>query len=299
MENSKAIATPSRTKDILKKFGFSFKKSLGQNFIIDVNVMKNIVEQAGIGSSTGVIEIGPGIGALTEQLAQRADRVVAFEIDQRLIPVLKETLSPYENVTVIHQDILKANIPEVIDEQFTEQQEIKVVANLPYYITTPILMNLLMARIPVSSITVMIQKEVAERMSAKPKTKEYGSLTIAIQYYTESQIVMNVPKSVFMPQPNVNSAVLQLKMRSNPPVEVKDETFFFELVQASFGQRRKTLMNNLIRHFKGKLDKSNIVEVLAQSNIDGSRRGESLTIEEFATLANTFIDKQNLTNSQP
>ncbi|WP_068675848.1 16S rRNA (adenine(1518)-N(6)/adenine(1519)-N(6))-dimethyltransferase RsmA [Oceanobacillus sp. Castelsardo] len=285
---SNYIATPSRTKEILNKYKFTFKKSLGQNFLVDVNILKNIVRHAGINKDSGAIEIGPGIGALTEQLAIHADKVVAFEIDQRLLPILKDTLGDYSNINLIHQDILEANVKEVIEENFAQNQPVHVVANLPYYITTPILMKLVRDKLPVSSITVMIQKEVAERMAAKPNTKSYGSLTIALQYYTSAEVVMIVPKTVFMPQPNVDSAILKLEMREKPPVHVEDEDFFFELVKSSFAQRRKTLQNNLKSYFKDKYDKDMITDILQQSGIDAKRRGESLSIEEFAHLANTF-----------
>ncbi|QAS52743.1 16S rRNA (adenine(1518)-N(6)/adenine(1519)-N(6))-dimethyltransferase RsmA [Halobacillus litoralis] len=285
---SKAVATPTRTKEILKTYGFSFKKSLGQNFLIDVNILKNIIEEAGIDQTVGAIEIGPGIGALTEQLAQHADRVVAFEIDQRLLPILEETLEGHNNVNVINQDILKADVERVIKEHFEQGQQVRVVANLPYYITTPILMKLLMDRLPIDSITVMIQKEVADRMAASPNTKSYGSLSIAVQYYTEAEVVLNVPKTVFMPQPNVDSSVLHLEMRTAPPVQLEDEEFFFDVVKATFGQRRKTLMNNLARHFKGEMDKQEIRDRLEKVGIDPSRRGESLAMEEFASLANVL-----------
>lgn len=271
--NNKAIATPTRTKEILKNYGFSFKKSLGQNFLIDVNILTNIIAEAGIDDTTAAIEIGPGIGALTEQLARHADKVVAFEIDQRLLPILGETLSEYNNVHIINEDILKADVAGMIEEHFEEGQKIRVVANLPYYITTPILMKLLMDRLPVDSITVMIQKEVADRMAAEPNTKSYGSLSIAVQYYTKARVALNVPKTVFMPQPNVDSSVLHLEMREEPPVHVDDESFFFDVVKATFGQRRKTLMNNLARHFKGTLDKEEIRSRLAEVNIDPQRRG--------------------------
>ncbi|MGV2623190.1 UNVERIFIED_CONTAM: 16S rRNA (adenine(1518)-N(6)/adenine(1519)-N(6))-dimethyltransferase RsmA [Halobacillus marinus] len=284
--NNKAIATPTRTKEILKNYGFSFKKSLGQNFLIDVNILTNIIAEAGIDDTTAAIEIGPGIGALTEQLARHADKVVAFEIDQRLLPILGETLSEYNNVHIINEDILKADVAGMIDEHFEEGQKIRVVANLPYYITTPILMKLLMDRLPVDSITVMIQKEVADRMAAEPNTKSYGSLSIAVQYYTKARVALNVPKTVFMPQPNVDSSVLHLEMREEPPVHVDDESFFFDVVKATFGQRRKTLMNNLARHFKGTFDKEEIRSRLAEVNIDPQRRGESLSMDEFASLAN-------------
>lgn len=286
--NNKAVATPTRTKEILGKYGFAFKKSLGQNFLVDVNILKNIIEQAGIDKQTGAIEIGPGIGALTEQLALHADQVVAFEIDQRLVPILEDTLSDYDNVKIINEDILKADIEKAVSEQFRSGQQVHVVANLPYYITTPILMKLLMDRLPIDSITVMIQKEVADRMAAQPNTKSYGSLSIAVQYYTEAQVVMNVPKTVFMPQPNVDSSVLHLKMRPQPPVLLDDEDFFFDVVKATFGQRRKTLMNNLARHFKGKMNKEELQKHLDQIGIDPKRRGESLSMQEFADLANVL-----------
>ncbi|UOQ44682.1 16S rRNA (adenine(1518)-N(6)/adenine(1519)-N(6))-dimethyltransferase RsmA [Halobacillus salinarum] len=289
--NNKAVATPTRTKEILQNYGFAFKKSLGQNFLIDVNILKNIIRHAGIDKEAGAIEIGPGIGALTEQLGQHADKVVAFEIDQRLLPILNETLAPYENIHIINEDILKSDIRKVIGAHFSKEQPVRVVANLPYYITTPILMKLLMDRLPIDSITVMIQKEVADRMAAEPNSKSYGSLSIAVQYYTTAEIVMNVPKTVFMPQPNVDSSVLHLRMRAEPPVQVKDEDFFFEVVKASFGQRRKTLMNNLARHFSGKMNKQAIQEHLNEVGIDPKRRGESLSMEEFALLADILYKK--------
>ncbi|MRH45001.1 16S rRNA (adenine(1518)-N(6)/adenine(1519)-N(6))-dimethyltransferase RsmA [Aquibacillus halophilus] len=292
MSRQKAIATPNKTKEILNKFGFSFKKSLGQNFLIDVNILERIIHHAGINKQTGTIEIGPGMGALTEQLAIHSNRVVAIEIDQRLVPILKETLEDYSNVEIVNEDILKANISKIIDSNFETDQKIKVVANLPYYITTPILMKLLMDRLPVSSFTVMIQKEVAERMAAQPNTKSYGSLSIAVQYYTHASVVMNVPKTVFMPQPNVDSSVLHLEVRDSPPVEVEDEEFFFNLVQACFGQRRKTLRNNLARHFSSTLNKEQIEIHLNKAEIDGTRRGESLNMEEFARLARAFTIKE-------
>lgn len=290
MVNDKAIATPFRTKEILNKYGFSFKKSLGQNFIVDTNILTNILKAAGVTEDVGVIEIGPGIGALTEQIAKQAERVVAFELDQRLDPILKDTLKPYTNVNIIFQDVLKADLKEVMNERFEQNQQVKVVANLPYYVTTPILMRLLMSNLSIESITVMMQKEVADRMAAKPNTKSYGSLSIAVQYYTEAHVALHVPKTVFMPQPNVDSAVLHLQLREQPLVEVTDESFFFNLVQASFAQRRKTLRNNLARHFKDKLTKESLEEKLNSIGIDGRRRAESLTIEEFAQLANGFVN---------
>src|SRR5690625_1425199 len=276
INSNRYIATPSKTKDILNKYKFSFKKSLGQNFLIDVNILSNIIEQADINDTTGVIEIGPGIGALTEQLAIHAEKVVAYEIDQRLLPILEDTLSDYQNVTIIHEDILQANVRDVIKKHFRPKQKVQIVANLPYYITTPILMKLLEDRLPISALTVMIQKEVAERMAAKPNSKAYGSLSIAVQYYTKAEVVMTVPKSVFMPQPNVDSSILRLTMRENPPVHVEDEGYFFSIIKASFAQRRKTLRNNLSRFLKETYDKEMISKVLNKCGIDGARRGESL-----------------------
>ncbi|SFD72858.1 dimethyladenosine transferase [Lentibacillus persicus] len=284
---AKWIATPNRTREILDTYNIFFKKSLGQNFIIDVNILNNIIQKAGIDKNAGVIEIGPGIGGLTEQLAVNADKVLAYEIDQRLLPVLENTLRAYENIRIVHQDILEANVNEMVKQFFSYEQPIHVVANLPYYITTPILMKLLRESLPVNSFTVMIQKEVADRMAAEPNSKTYGSLSIAVQYYTEANVVMHVPKTVFMPPPNVDSGVLKLTRRQKPPVQVDDEDYFFSIVQACFAQRRKTLRNNLKQHFKT-ADKVKISEALDKAGIDGARRGESLTMQELAVLANTF-----------
>lgn len=288
MTKPKYIATPTQTKEILEGYAFFFKKSLGQNFLIDVNTLNGLIRTAGINKKSGVIEIGPGIGALTEQLAIHADSVTAFEIDQRLLPILHDTLKQYDNIRFINQDILKADVQQTIQESFHPEQEVHIVANLPYYITTPILMKLLQERLPIASLTVMIQKEVAERMSAGPDTKSYGSLSIAVQYYTVADVVMHVPKTVFMPQPNVDSSVLKLTKRKVPPVEVHDEQFFFTVVQAAFVRRRKTLRNNLIHHFQASMAKETINKMLDRSGIDGTRRGESLTMEEFSRLANTL-----------
>ncbi|AXI32158.1 16S rRNA (adenine(1518)-N(6)/adenine(1519)-N(6))-dimethyltransferase [Priestia megaterium] len=286
----KDIATPNRTKEILKKYGFTFKKSLGQNFLIDTNILHRIVDHAQITEETGAIEIGPGIGALTEQLAKRAKKVLAFEIDQRLLPILADTLSPYPNAKVIHQDVLKADLKETLEQEFENIEDLMVVANLPYYVTTPILMKLLEEQIPVRGIVVMLQKEVADRIAAKPGTKEYGSLSIAIQYYTEAETVMIVPKTVFNPQPNVDSAVIRLLRRPKPAVEVQDEAFFFQVVRASFGQRRKTILNNLVNNLpNGKQKKADIEQALATAEIDPKRRGETLSIQEFGTLSDQLL----------
>ncbi|WP_243555800.1 16S rRNA (adenine(1518)-N(6)/adenine(1519)-N(6))-dimethyltransferase RsmA [Priestia megaterium] len=286
----KDIATPNRTKEILKKYGFTFKKSLGQNFLIDTNILRRIVDHAEITEETGAIEIGPGIGALTEQLAKRAKKVLAFEIDQRLLPILADTLSPYPNAKVIHQDVLKADLKGTLEQEFENIEDLMVVANLPYYVTTPILMKLLEEQIPVRGIVVMLQKEVADRIAAKPGTKEYGSLSIAIQYYTEAETVMIVPKTVFNPQPNVDSAVIRLLRRPKPAVEVQDEAFFFQVVRASFGQRRKTILNNLVNNLpNGKQKKADIEQALSTAEIDPKRRGETLSIQEFGKLSDQLL----------
>ncbi|MBS8266957.1 16S rRNA (adenine(1518)-N(6)/adenine(1519)-N(6))-dimethyltransferase RsmA [Mesobacillus boroniphilus] len=285
----KDIATPMRTKEILDKYGFSFKKSLGQNFLIDTNILNRIVDHAELTDHSGAIEIGPGIGALTEQLAKRAEKVVAFEIDQRLLPILEDTLSPYPNVKVIHSDVLKADVQAVMKQEFEKQEDVMVVANLPYYVTTPILMKLLEERLPIRGIVCMLQKEVGDRISAKPGTKEYGSLSIAVQYYTKAETVMIVPKTVFMPQPNVDSAVIRLTLHDEPPVKVKDEKFFFHVTRSSFAQRRKTILNNLTSQLPdGKQKKESIQAALRQAGVEESRRGETLTIEEFAQLSNAL-----------
>lgn len=287
----KDIATPIRTKAILEKYGFSFKKSLGQNFLIDTNILNRIVDHAGLTKESGAIEIGPGIGALTEQLAKNCQKVVAFEIDQRLIPILKDTLSPYPHVKVIHEDVLKADVLSVMESEFKEIDDVMVVANLPYYVTTPIIMKLLEDQLPIRGIVCMLQKEVADRISAKPGTKEYGSLSIAVQYYTMAEIVMIVPKTVFVPQPNVDSAVIRLTRRQTPIVDVKDEAFFFQVTRASFAQRRKTLLNNLQSGLKnGKEKKELILSILEEVQIEPSRRGETLSIEEFARLSDALYD---------
>lgn len=288
---NKDIATPVRTREILEKYGFSFKKSLGQNFLIDPNVLKNIVSHAGLSEKVGVIEIGPGIGALTEHLARNAGKVVAFEIDGRLLPVLEDTLSPYTNVTIIHQDILEADLVQVMKEHFANYDQVVVVANLPYYVTTPIIMKFLLGNVPVSGMIVMMQKEVADRITASPGTKAYGSLSIAIQYYMDADVAMIVPKTVFMPQPNVESAVLRLMRKDKLPAEVKDEAFLFEVSRGSFVQRRKTILNNLQSSLpKGKLKKEQILEAFERSGINPGRRGETLSIEEFAKLSNELYD---------
>lgn len=283
------IATPTRTKQLLDQYGFKFKKSLGQNFLVDTNVIRNIIDAAGIDKTSGVIEIGPGMGSLTEQLAKHAKHVLAFEIDQRLIPILGETLSPYDNVTVINEDILKADVASAIETHLHDCDEIFVVANLPYYITTPILMGLLEKHLNINSYVVMMQKEVGERLSAAPSTKAYGSLSIAVQYYTDVKRIMVVPKGVFMPPPNVDSLVVKLTTLESPRVDVEDETLFFKLTRGAFVQRRKTILNNYMSLIQdSKEHKARIVEWLEASGVAPSRRGESLDLNDYAQLSNNM-----------
>ena len=289
MKDNRDIATPSKTREILKRHGFTFKKSLGQNFLTEPNILRKIVETGDIDENTNVIEVGPGIGALTEHLARSAHQVLAFEIDDRLIPVLQDTLREYPNVTVRHQDVLAANLPQVAKEVFTKELPIKVVANLPYYITTPIMMHFLESDLAVAEMVVMMQKEVADRISAAPGTKAYGSLTIAVQYYMEAKLAFIVPKTVFVPQPNVDSAILKLTRRPQPAVTVTSEKEFFKLTKAAFQLRRKTLWNNLL-HSYGKDDAAKVwlTASLEQAEIDPKRRGETLSLEEFARLSNAM-----------
>lgn len=282
------IATPARTREVMKKYDIATKKSLGQNFLIDLNILRSIVNAAELDETKGALEIGPGIGALTQQLAKQAGKVVAVEIDQRLLPVLAETLGEYPNASVIHGDVLKLDLSEVWKEHFQSVSGVSVVANLPYYVTTPIIMKLLEERLPLENIVVMIQKEVADRMAAKPGTKDYGSLSVAVQYYCEPQVVIKVPHTVFIPQPNVESAVIRLRVRQSPPVAVEDETFYFEVVQASFAQRRKTISNNLLSRFFTKETKPAMEKALQEAGIDPARRGETLSLEEFAALSSAL-----------
>lgn len=287
-ERTEGIASPSRTKQLLQKHGFTFKKSLGQNFLIDGNILRNIVAASAPSAFKGALEIGPGIGALTERLASQFGRVVAVEIDQRLLPMLEEALADHPNVTVVHGDILKVDLSRLFEAYFGGVERVSVVANLPYYVTTPIVMKLLEERLPLDSIVVMVQKEVADRFAASPGTKDYGSLSIAVQYYTEPEMVMRVPHTVFIPQPNVESAVVKLKVREQPLVHVTDEALFFNLVQAAFAQRRKTLLNNLEARFFPERGKEACRSFLLACGIQPERRGETLAISEYAALANAL-----------
>lgn len=284
-----SIATPSKTKALMKKYDLSLKKSLGQNFLIDQNILQHIVQAAELNEASAVLEIGPGIGALTERLAQTAGRVVAVEIDQRLLGALTEVMQPYEHVSIVHGDILKLDLTSLFQEQFATYDEVNVVANLPYYVTTPIIMGLLEAKLPLRHIVVMIQKEVAERMTAQPGGKDYGSLSIAVQYYCEAELVTIVPHTVFIPQPKVDSAVIRLKMRTQPAVEVSDETHFFNTVRASFAQRRKTIFNNLGAAFFDKETKPQLRTILEACDIDPGRRAETLSLEEYARLSDALL----------
>lgn len=283
------IADYSVTRAVLERHGFTFKKSFGQNFLTDTNILQKIVDTAEIDKNVNVIEIGPGIGALTEFLAENAAEVMAFEIDDRLIPILADTLRDFDNVKVINEDILKSDLQSRIKEFANPDLPIKVVANLPYYITTPILMHLIESKIPFAEFVVMMQKEVADRISAEPNTKAYGSLSIAVQYYMTAKVAFVVPRTVFVPAPNVDSAILKMTRREQPLVQVKDEDFFFRVSKISFVHRRKTLWNNLTSHF-GKADetKSKLEQALEIAEIKPSIRGEALSIAEFAKLADAL-----------
>ena len=283
------IADYSVTKAVLERHGFTFKKSFGQNFLTDTNILQKIVDTAEIDDQVNVIEIGPGIGALTEFLAERAAEVMAFEIDHRLVPILADTLRDFDNVTIVNEDILKVDLAQHIQNFKNPDLPIKVVANLPYYITTPILMHLIESGIPFSEFVVMMQREVADRISAQPNTKAYGSLSIAVQYYMTAKVAFIVPRTVFVPAPNVDSAILKMVRRPEPAVAVEDETFFFKVSKASFTHRRKTLWNNLTGYF-GKTEeiKDKLTKALNQAGLAPSVRGEALSLSEFASLADAL-----------
>ncbi|WP_277294519.1 16S rRNA (adenine(1518)-N(6)/adenine(1519)-N(6))-dimethyltransferase RsmA [Streptococcus hyointestinalis] len=284
------IADYSVTRAILERHGFTFKKSFGQNFLTDTNILQKIVDTAELDKEVNVIEIGPGIGALTEFLAENAAEVMAFEIDDRLVPILADTLRDFDNVTVINEDILKADLQAHSQNFKNPELPIKVVANLPYYITTPILMHLIESKIPFSEFVVMMQKEVADRISAQPNTKAYGSLSIAVQYYMTAKVAFVVPRTVFVPAPNVDSAILKMVRRSEPLVAVKDEDFFFKVARLSFVHRRKTLWNNLTGTFgKSEEVKERLTRALEQADIKPSVRGEALSIADFARLSDALL----------
>ena len=286
------IADYSVTRAVLERHGFTFKKSFGQNFLTDTNILQKIVDTAEIDENVNVIEIGPGIGALTEFLAENAAEVMAFEIDERLMPILADTLQEFENVKIINEDILKSDLQVRIKEFANPSLPIKVVANLPYYITTPILMHLIESGIPFSEFVVMMQREVADRISAQPNSKSYGSLSIAVQYYMTAKVAFIVPRTVFVPAPNVDSAILKMTRRDKPAVEVKDEPFFFKVSKASFTHRRKTLWNNLTSCF-GKSDeiKTRLEIALNNADLSPNVRGEALDLQEFARLSDSLYDE--------
>lgn len=279
------LGNPTGTIYILKKYNFQFQKKYGQNFLIDSNILENIIKAAQITKDDFVLEIGPGIGTMTQYLCENAREVIAVEIDKNLLPILEDTLSGYDNVTVINEDILKLDINKIVNEK-NNGKSIKVVANLPYYITTPIIMGLFEKSVPLESITIMVQKEVAERMQSKPGTKDYGALSLAVQYYAKPQVMFTVSAGCFMPRPNVDSAVIKLTYHSNPPVDVNDEKLMFELIRAAFNQRRKTLVNSLSNAADLGLTKDKVLSALEKLQLAATVRGEALTLEQFARLSN-------------
>lgn len=283
------LGNPQSTIEIIRKYEFTFQKKFGQNFLIDPHVLDKIIEASGVTKDDCVLEIGPGIGTMTQYLAEHARHVIAVEIDKNLIPILEETLSGYSNVTIIHADILKVDIKE-LTEQYNEGHPIKVVANLPYYITTPIIMELFEERVPIDNITVMVQKEVADRMQVGPGSKDYGALSLAVQFYAKPYIVANVPPNCFIPRPNVGSAVIRLTTHKIPPVTVGDYKFMFRLIRASFNQRRKTLQNGLNNSPAIPYSKEQIIKAIEQVGLSPTVRGETLSLEQFAALADSFTN---------
>lgn len=285
---NKRLSSHSATMDLVKRHGFKFTKSLGQNFLIDDNIVDKIVAGAGIGPSDKIIEVGPGIGTLTREMASRAGALMAVEIDKNLIPILTDTLGDYENVKIVNEDIIKADIRGLIDENLSGGP-VKLVANLPYYITTPIIMRFLEENINVTDIVVMVQKEVAERMNAQPGGKDFGALSVAVQFYCDTEIVAKVPRHLFVPQPNVDSIVIALRVRPERKYRVDNEDLFFKVAKAAFGQRRKTLLNSIAS--MGNLSKDMVKEALEEAGIDPKRRGETLSLDEFANLSNVIGNK--------
>ena len=283
------LGIPQNTIEILQKYNFRFQKKFGQNFLIDTHVLEKIIESAGITKDDFVLEIGPGIGTMTQYLCENAREVMAVEIDENLIPILGDTLSSYNNVTIVNEDILKLDIAKVAEEH-NNNKPIKVVANLPYYITTPIIMGLFESHVPLESITVMVQKEVADRMQSGPGTKDYGALSLAVQYYSKAEIVANVPPNCFMPRPNVGSAVIRLTCHEASPVVVNDEKLMFSLIRASFNQRRKTLQNGINNAPNLNFSKEQVVAALDKMGLVSTIRGEALSLEQFAELSNLLGD---------
>lgn len=281
------LGSPKNTIEIIQKYQFAFQKKFGQNFLIDNHVLEKIISAAGITGEDCVLEIGPGIGTMTQYLAEHAGRVVAVEIDTNLLPILDETLEGYSNVTVINNDILKIDMNQLVDE-YNDGRPIKVVANLPYYITTPIIMGLFESNVPIDNVTVMVQKEVADRMQVGPGSKDYGALSLAVQYYAKPYIVANVPPNCFIPRPNVGSAVIRLTRYQEPPVQVDEPGLMFRLIRASFNQRRKTLQNGLNNSPEIPYTREQIAEAIESLEVSASVRGEALTLEQFACLSNYF-----------
>ncbi|WP_432630674.1 16S rRNA (adenine(1518)-N(6)/adenine(1519)-N(6))-dimethyltransferase RsmA [Brotaphodocola sp.] len=283
------LGNPKNTIEVIQKYGFAFQKKFGQNFLIDPHVLEKIIASAGVTKDDMVLEIGPGIGTMTQYLAESAGRVVAVEIDNNLIPILQETLKDYDNVTVIHNDILKVDIAELA-EKYNGGRPIKVVANLPYYITTPIIMGLFESHVPIDNITVMVQKEVADRMQEGPGSKNYGALSLAVQYYAEPYIVANVPPNCFIPRPSVGSAVIRLTRHKDAPVQTEDEQMMFRLIRASFNQRRKTLQNGLNNASDLHFTKEQIASAIESMGLPPAVRGETLTLEQFAKLTDLLVE---------
>ena len=282
------LSNPQRTIEVIKKYEFCFQKKFGQNFLIDGHVLDKIIAGAGVTKDDMVLEIGPGIGTMTQYLAEAAGKVVAVEIDRNLLPILQETLADYDNVKVIHADVLSLDLEKLVQEE-NGGRPIKVVANLPYYITTPIIMALFEQHVPLANVTVMVQKEVAARMKSGPGSKDYGALSLAVQYYAEPYIVANVPCNCFMPRPNVDSAVIRLTRYEEPPVQVKDEKMLFKIIRASFNQRRKTLQNGLNNSSELNFTKYQIAAAIAEAGFSPSVRGEALTLEQFAKLTDILL----------
>ena len=279
------LGTPTGTLEVLRKYDFHFQKKYGQNFLIDPNKLEAIVDAAGVGEKDCVLEIGPGIGTMTQYLACAAGRVIAVEIDRALIPILEDTLSGYDNVTVIHEDVLKVDLTRLAEEK-NGGKPVKIVANLPYYITTPIIMGLFENHVPVDSITIMVQKEVADRMKTGPGSKDYGALSLAVQYYARPELVANVPPNCFMPRPRVGSAVIRLTRHEKPPVRVQDEKLMFQIIRASFNQRRKTLVNGLCNAPELRIPKERTAAILEEMGLGAGVRGETMELSQFAELSN-------------
>lgn len=284
------LSSPSETKFIIQKYGFTFQKKYGQNFLIDSSILDKIIDSAGITKDDCVLEIGPGIGTMTQRLCEAAGKVVAVEIDDKLIPILADTLQMYENVEVIHNDILKVDIKS-LSEKENGGRPLKVVANLPYYITTPVIMGLLESNVPMESITIMVQKEVADRMRTGPGSKDYGALSLAVQYYSKPSIVAVVPPSCFMPPPKVESTIIRLELYKDRPVIVKDESLLFRLIRASFNQRRKTLVNGLSNGMGWSLTKEEVAQAIVEAGFSETVRGEALSLEDFGKLSDIFSEK--------